>query len=132
MTAGGPRRRVFSAGRLATSMGVAARGIADLVADEPNVRLHLAAAALAIAAAAGLGLTPAEWCWIALAIGFVLTAEAFNTAIEHLTDLVSPEIHPLAGRAKDVAAGAVLLAAVSAAVIGLLVLGPPLWRIIAS
>jgi diacylglycerol kinase (ATP) len=65
-----------------------------------------------------------EWCAVLAAIGLVLTAEGINTAIEAVVDLASPEQHLLAGRAKDVAAGAVLIAAVVAAVIGLLVFGP--------
>lgn len=65
-----------------------------------------------------------EWCWIVLAIVAVWTAEALNTAFEFLTDVASPAFHPAAGRAKDVAAGAVLIAAVGSVVIGILVLGP--------
>jgi diacylglycerol kinase (ATP) len=67
-----------------------------------------------------------EWCWMTLAIIGVWLAEALNTAIEFLTDLVSPEFHPLAGKAKDVAAGAVLIAAIGAGVIGMFVFGPHL------
>ena len=67
-----------------------------------------------------------EWCWITLAIGLVLLAEMFNTAIEYLTDLASPEIHPLAKKTKDVASGAVLIAALVAVVIGLLIFLPKL------
>ena len=70
------------------------------------------------------GLTQADWCWIVLAIISVWTAEALNTAFEFLTDVASPEFHPLAAKAKDVAAGAVLIAAMGSVVIGLLVLGP--------
>ena len=70
------------------------------------------------------GLTKAEWCWIVLAITSVWAAEALNTAFEFLTDVASPEFHPLAGKAKDVAAGAVLITAIGAVVIGLIVLGP--------
>jgi len=76
------------------------------------------------------GITRIEWCAVVAAIGLVVTAEGVNTAIEAVVDLASPEQHPLAGRAKDVAAGAVLLAAVTAAVIGLLVFGPRLLALI--
>ena len=69
-------------------------------------------------------LTSAEWCWIILAVISVWTAEAFNTAFESLTDVASPEFHPVAEKAKDVAAGAVLIAAIGSALIGLVVLGP--------
>jgi diacylglycerol kinase (ATP) len=70
------------------------------------------------------GLTKSEWCWIVLAVIAVWTAEALNTAFEFLTDVASPEFHPLAGKAKDVAAGAVLIAAIGSVVIGLIVFGP--------
>ncbi|MGB8168211.1 MAG: diacylglycerol kinase family protein, partial [Chthoniobacteraceae bacterium] len=72
------------------------------------------------------GLERWEWAAVVGAIGLVWTAEGLNTAVEALTDLVSPGEHPLAGRAKDVAAGAVLCAATSAAVIGLVVFVPRL------
>jgi diacylglycerol kinase (ATP) len=75
-----------------------------------------------------VGVTRAEWCWIAFACMAVWSAEAFNTAIECLTDLVSPEFHPLAGRAKDTAAGAVLIAAIGAAIIGAMIFWPYLAR----
>jgi diacylglycerol kinase (ATP) len=65
-----------------------------------------------------------EWCAIVTAIGLVWAAEGLNTAIENVVDLVSPEYHPLAGRAKDIAAGAVLCAALLAAIIGALVFAP--------
>ena len=66
----------------------------------------------------------AEWCWLVLAIMAVWTAEALNTAIEFLADLVSPDFHPLVKCSKDVAAGAVLISAIGSVLIGLLVLGP--------
>ena len=65
-----------------------------------------------------------EWCLLILCMMSVWTAEAFNTALECLTDLASPEQHPLAGRVKDVAAGAVLIAAVAAAIVGAIVFIP--------
>jgi diacylglycerol kinase len=68
-------------------------------------------------------------CWLVLAIVGVWTAEALNTAFEFLTDLASPNFHPLAGKAKDVAAGAVLITAVGSVVIGALVLGPRVWEL---
>jgi undecaprenol kinase len=73
-----------------------------------------------------LKLTQCEWAIICLTIGFVFVAEMFNTVLEAVTDLVTEEYHPLAKQAKDVAAGAVLLAAIIAVAVGLLVLGPPL------
>jgi diacylglycerol kinase (ATP) len=69
-----------------------------------------------------------EWAILALAIGFVFSAEAFNTALETVVDLVSPDFHPLAGITKDVAAGAVLLAAISSAAAGLIIFVPKIVR----
>jgi hypothetical protein len=66
----------------------------------------------------------ADWCWIILAISIVWTAEALNTAFEFLADAASPEFHPLVRDAKDVAAGAVLVTAGAAAVIGTIVFWP--------
>jgi len=65
-----------------------------------------------------------EWIVVVLCVAVVLSLEAMNTAIEHLTDLVSPGFHPLAGKTKDVAAAAVLLAAMGAVVVGLLIFLP--------
>lgn len=77
-----------------------------------------------IAVGLALRLSMGEWCWIVLAITSVWTAEALNTAFEFLTDIASPDFHPIAEKAKDVAAGAVLLAASGSVAIGALVLGP--------
>jgi diacylglycerol kinase (ATP) len=111
----------------AASFAHAARGIRRL-AREPNARIQLAIAAAVIALAAWLGLERREQALLALAIGLVLASEAANTALEVLADRVAPDDHPLVAAAKDVAAGGVLIASVAAAVVGLLVLGPPLLR----
>lgn len=71
-----------------------------------------------------------EWCWLLLAIAAVFAAEALNTAVEFLADAISREYHPLLKQAKDVAAGAVLIAALAAVLIGVLILGPHLLEII--
>lgn len=104
----------------------AARGIATLLHSQWNARIHFVCAFVVAGMAFWLGLSPVEWCLIVFAIGFVWVAEALNTAIEFLVDLASPEIHPLAGKAKDIAAGAVLSAALVAVMIGLIVFGPKL------
>ena len=75
-----------------------------------------------------LGITRMEWMIIILCIGVVIAAELFNTAIEKLVDLVSPQQHPVAGQVKDIAAGAVLVCAATAAIIGLIVFIPYLTR----
>lgn len=99
-------------------------GMAILVRTQPNARIHLVAMLLVVGVGFLLKLTPGEWCWIVLAITGVLVAEALNTSLEFLADAVHPEIHPLVKQSKDTAAGAVLIASMGAAVIGLLVFGP--------
>ena len=116
--------------RVARSLVFAFRGVGFLLRTQTNARLHLVATVVVIGAGFGFQISRAEWLAIVAAIGLVWTAEGVNTAIEAVVDLVSPEQHPLAGRAKDVAAGAVLLAALAAAVIGLLVFGPRLLALL--
>jgi len=86
-----------------------------------NMRIHLVVAVLAIIACAVLRCTAVEWAVVLVLIGLVIAAELFNTAIEAAVDLASPDIHPLAKRAKDVAAGAVLVLAITAVVVGLII-----------
>ncbi|HVK08409.1 MAG TPA: diacylglycerol kinase family protein [Gemmataceae bacterium] len=114
-------------GRL-RSVRYAVRGIGVMVRSQHNAWLHAAATVLVIALGLGLGVSAADWCWLVLAMMAVWTAEALNTAFEFLTDVASPTFHPVAGKAKDVAAGAVLISAVGSVVIGLLVFGPHLRR----
>jgi diacylglycerol kinase len=78
------------------------------------------------------GLSRGEWLWICVAIVLVWSAEAFNTALEQLADALHPQHHPGIGRAKDLAAGAVLIAAIGAAVIGVMVFWPHVGRMMAS
>lgn len=104
----------------------AGRGLSALL-EESNAKIQLAAALAVIALGLWLGLAPRDWALLVLAMGLVLAGEAFNTAVEALCDRVAPERHPLVAKAKDVAAGGVLIASVAAALLGLLVLGPPLW-----
>jgi diacylglycerol kinase (ATP) len=112
--------------RLLRRFAHALQGVAFLVRSQPNARLHLLATVLVCAAGAWCGLGRAEWLGVAVAIVLVWSAEAFNTALEQLADALHPERHPGIGRAKDVAAAAVLIAAVGAAVIGVLVFLPHL------
>lgn len=109
------------------SFKYAFQGLKDLFRSQPNARIHVAVAILVVAMGIWLQLNTAEWAIISLCIAWVLAAEAFNTAIEYLTDLVSPDYHILAGKTKDAAAAAVLLSAVGAAAAGLWILGPKLW-----
>lgn len=97
-----------------------------MLRGEPNARIHAAATVAVVVLALWLGIDRSGWAWLVLAIGMVWAAESFNSALEGLADAVAPERNPAIGRAKDIAAGGVLCAALAAAAIGLLVLGPPL------
>lgn len=104
----------------------ALQGVACLVRTQPNARLHLLATVLVCMVGVYFGLSRAEWLWVTVAITLVWSAEAFNTALEQLADALHPQQHPGIGRAKDVAAAAVLIVALGAAVIGMLVFVPHL------
>ena len=99
-----------------------------IVHREQNARIHLTVALAVVALGAWLGLAARDWAVIVLAIGGVVVAEAMNTAVERAVDLASPEHPPRAKASKDVAAAAVLVAVAAAVVLGLLILGPPLWH----
>lgn len=105
-------------------------GILRMIRCQHNASIHAAATLVVLAAAFLLRVSAADWCWIILAISIVWTAEALNTAFEFLADAASPEFHPLVRDAKDVAAGAVLLTAIAAAVIGSLVFWPYIAKLI--
>jgi diacylglycerol kinase (ATP) len=98
--------------------------ILRMIRCQHNAWIHAAATLVALTAALLLRVSAADWCWIILAISIVWTAEALNTAFEFLADAASPEFHPLVRDAKDVAAGAVLLTAVAAAIIGIIIFWP--------
>ncbi len=100
------------------------KGLLFLFSTQANARIHFLALSVVVAAGFFLNISISEWCLCSLCIGMVLAAEAMNTAIESIVDLVSPDYHPLAGRAKDVAAAAVLLTAISAAIVGGLIFVP--------
>lgn len=114
------------------SFGHAFRGLMLLLRTQNNARIHAVATVLVLAAGALFGISPVEWTLIALAVVCVWATEALNTAIEFLVDLVSPELHPLAAKAKDVAAGAVLVAAIGSLIVGILVFGPYILKLIAQ
>lgn len=117
-----------ASGRL-RSIAHAVDGIGFLTRHERNMRLHLAAAVAATAAGIWFGVSMAEWLWIILAIALVLMAEALNTAVEQTCNAVSREFHPAIKAAKDVAAGAVLISALAAVLIGAFVFVPHLLAV---
>jgi diacylglycerol kinase (ATP) len=110
----------------------AVRGIGVMLGSQHNAWIHAAATIAAIAAGFALHIDAGEWLAIVLAIMAVWTAEALNTAFEALCDVASPEFHPLVKRAKDVAAGAVLISAIGAVVVAALVFGPKLRALLAQ
>ncbi len=103
-----------SARRVLRSFGYAGAGVRYLLRTQPNVRVHVVLALAALALGLVLQLSGPELAILALSIGLVLAAEAFNSAIELIVDLVSPDYHELARRAKDVSAAGVLIAALVA------------------
>jgi diacylglycerol kinase len=102
-------------------------GLGHALRSQPNTRIHASISAAVILLGVWLGIGLQGWAVLALAMGLVWVAELFNTALEGAVDLASPSEHPLAQTAKDTAAAAVLVASAVAVIVGLLVLGPPLW-----
>ena len=116
----------LSIGGRVRSFGHALRGVGLVVRTQPNAWIHALATVAVLAAGLFFSLSVIEWCLVVLTVLAVWIAEALNTAIERLGDAVSPEHHPLVGQAKDVAAGAVLIAAGGSVVVGALIFGPRL------
>jgi diacylglycerol kinase len=112
------------------SFTFALAGIWTMLRSQHNAWVHACATAGVVALGLFLGISPLEWCCLVLAIIAVWTAEALNTAFEFLADAASPEFHPLVKHSKDVAAGAVLIAAIGSVIVGLLVLGPHLVALV--
>ena len=106
------------------SFAYALAGIAYLVRTQRSFRIHLLAALSVIVLGAALGLGPLEWAIVGLTIAQVIMMEALNTGIELAVTLASPERRPEAKAAKDIAAGAVLMAAIASVAVGLLIFGP--------
>ncbi|GAB3574497.1 diacylglycerol kinase family protein [Hymenobacter daeguensis] len=113
--------------RRVASFGHAFRGVWAALRSEVHLRFHAVATVVVMGLGFYYGIARLEWALVALAVACVWAAELMNTAIEALTDLASPGFHPLAGKAKDVAAGAVLLAAIGALVVGGLVFIPKIF-----
>ncbi len=98
-----------------------------MIRTQINARFHLFAATVVVLIGWGLEVSTSEWAVLALCIGSVLAAEAFNTAIEQLGDAVSLQPNERVGRAKDLGSAGVLIAALFSAVAGALIFGPKLW-----
>jgi undecaprenol kinase len=118
--------------RRATSFQAAFSGLRRLITSERHFQLHLSAATCAIILAAFLDFSRLEWAILLVTIGLVLVAEGLNSAIERAIDTTTPGFHPLAKAAKDIAAAAVLIAAIISVVVGLLLYGPKLWALLTT
>lgn len=114
----------FSVAKRAKSFAHAGRGVWVFIKTTHNALIDVCILALVVAFGVYFQITNTDWMMLVFAAGLVLVAEAFNTAIEIDIDLTSPEFHPYARDTKDVAAGAVLISAVTAALIGIGIFGP--------
>ncbi|HAK75473.1 MAG TPA: diacylglycerol kinase [Runella sp.] len=113
--------------KMIRSFSYAFEGVVALFRYENNARFHLIAAFGVVLVGIVLGLERFEWALVAIVVGAVWAAEAFNTAIEKLCDLVSPDYHPQIKAAKDLAAAGVMITSVVAVVVGAIVFGGKLW-----
>ncbi len=111
------------------SFGPACAGLWWALKTQRNLRVHAAATAIVVPLGLGLKITPGEWLVVILSVGMVWAAELINTAIETLADRVSTEREEPIRRVKDVAAAAVLVAAASAAIAGVIIFAPRLWQL---
>lgn len=114
----------FSLVKRAKSFTHAGRGIAIFIKTTHNAWIHIVILIVAVVLGRYFGISHTDWMFLILAAGLVLASEAFNTAIEIDIDLTSPEYHPYAKNTKDVAAGAVLISAITAAILGAFIFGP--------
>jgi diacylglycerol kinase (ATP) len=126
------RRKRFSFRERGRSFRYAFNGIQYVIRSQHNFGIDLIAAVIAVGMGLLFRLNETEWGLMILACGFVLFAEVANTAIESLVDMVSPQFNEQAGRIKDIAAGAVLIAAITAAIIGIVIFLPKIYCFISS
>ncbi len=116
--------------KLIRSFGYAFKGLGHAAATQLNFRIHLGASVVAAGMGFALHISANEWQWVILCIALVLVAELLNTAIELLTDLVSPKYNKIAGHVKDVSAGAVVIAVLFALITGAIIFLPKLLLLI--
>ena len=116
--------------RLLAAFAFALQGVRDVVTHEKNMQLHLIIAAAVLALAGLLRLPLLHWVLLLLVIAGVFALEMMNTAVERVVDLCTEEFHPLAKRAKDIAAGAVFTYCLFAVVIGIILFLPPILRLL--
>lgn len=124
------QQKEFSFNSRLRSFKYAFNGIRVLLLHEHNARIHLVAGVVAVSLGYILNLTLREWCLITMVIAGVLIAELINTAIEKLCDVVQPEYHEKIKVVKDVSAAAVLLAALTAVIVGMMIFSPKLFSLL--
>jgi diacylglycerol kinase len=119
-----PRRNLSS---FFSGFVFAAKGLAEAIRTQFNIRFHFVATLIALGMSYYFSLSVTEWCFIILAIAIVWIAELLNTALEYITDFVSPEYNLIAGKVKDIAASSALIAAIASAGIGLIIFIPKIF-----
>lgn len=107
----------------------AQNGVLKVLSKQRNFLIEIVVAVLVVAAGFILSINSIEWCIVLICIALVISLEATNSALENLADALKPEFHPLVGKAKDVAAGAVLVASVFAGIIGIIIFAPRFFAI---
>lgn len=117
--------------RLKNSFKFAWQGWQELFRTAPNIKIHLLAAISAIIIGFALQISAGEWSAVIIVITLVWVCEAFNSAIEYIVDMISPEYHPVAGKIKDLAAGAVMISALGALVVGCVIFIPKIYLLFA-
>jgi diacylglycerol kinase (ATP) len=126
------KNKKFSIRERLRSFANAFSGISVLLQYEHNARIHLFILILVLMAGVVLRISTSEWIAVTLSAGLVFTAECFNTALEYFSDIISPGFNENIGRAKDVAAAAVFIAAVVSVIIGLIIFLPAIYRLFVS
>ena len=112
------------------SFGYAFKGIKAVFGNEANMNIHLIMSILVIACGFIFKISITEWMLCIICFGLVISLEMLNSAIENLVNLVSPEQNKIAGKIKDISAGAVLIAAICAAIVGLIIFAPKGWSLL--
>jgi len=108
------------------SIEYALEGVKTALKEEPNFKIHFAIAILVLILAVFLGFSSTEWLLLLFTISFVLVVEFINTSLEDVVNLINPEVHPIAKKAKDVMAAAVLISAITSVLVGVTLFLPKL------
>ncbi len=124
------KKKKYSLNRLVHSFVYAFQGIIQCFKTEQNILIHTIATVFVVLLGFVLNITRLEFLALVLVIGLVISLEMINTSIEYTIDMAMPEIHPLAKAAKDIAGGAVLFAAMTAVVVGLIIFVPYIMELL--